>query len=166
MFDLPLIRLQYEILNIPQDILEQMVSLPSGGLDKDIADQQWTQYWPDPDMIVEATDGEDGVEATLVLQSDRFIDRTKRRLAVFKVAKEMLLAQRYAALELGIVQHATDLLTAQTLAPGEIKQLSALYKDMSSNSLSADKTALSFGQDEGGLPTVIVRDLSGQGQST
>jgi hypothetical protein len=42
-----------------------------------------------------------------------------------------------------------------------LKALSSLYKDMAKNGVSSG-TSLSVGTDETGLPTVIIKDLSGQ----
>jgi len=158
MLDVPLIRLQYEFLNKPIDMLEDEAGLPSGSLQSEANKNGWKQYWPDADMVIMKAEADEDI---LVVQSERFIDRATRRLAVFKVAKEMLLAQRYAKLEAGLIQSALFALD-DNLGTKEIKELSSLYKDMSAKSITSQMQALSFGEDEGGLPTVIIRDLTGR----
>lgn len=153
-------RLQYEILNTPIEQLAAENSLPVNMLQEEVAKQNWNAWWPEPDLVL--TPEVDGSEI-LLAQSEVFLDRIKRRLAVYNVAKEVLLSQKYYELENKILDTAIDTLAAASdLRAGDIHALGMLYKNLMSKSVSNTLVDMTFGEDTGGLPTVIIRDLSGR----
>lgn len=153
-------RLQFEILNksIPQ--LARENNLPVSMLEEEIADQGWKQWWPEPDLVLCPDVDKDEI---LQAQSETYLDRAKRRLAVYNVAKEVLLAQKYFDLEDKIIDSALAVLElAADMEASDVQSLGALYKNLMSRSVSNALVGMSFGEDEGGMPTVIVKDLSGR----
>lgn len=152
-------RLQYEILNRPLKHLALENNVPLEMLRDEAADHGWKQWWPEPDLIVIPDVDKDEL---LIVQSEAYLERTKRRLAVYNVSKEILLAQKYYELENKILDAALHILDlADTLEPSSIQALGMLYKNLMSRSVSGAVVDMSFGVDDGGLPTVIVKDLSG-----
>jgi hypothetical protein len=113
--------------------------------------------WPDEDEPpIEIAEGED----IFKLQSDRYVEKTRKRLYAYSLAKEVLLATRYLELEAGLITKANQCLTLVQPESGiaAIKTLSSLWKDMQKNA----KADFAFNTDEMNLPTVIVKDLSGR----
>jgi hypothetical protein len=154
-----LMKLQYEILNVSLEHLAKKYEIPLFLLEKEAKDFGWKQVWPnEPEML--PTDEEN----TFAITSDAYIENARKRLMMFSLAKEILLSQEYLNLEYEILKKAsTAIKGVDATAVTALKTLSALYKDMSRNLLSAgSNAAISVGTDEGGLPTVIIRDLSGQ----
>ena len=159
MLDVPLMRLQYEILNVSVQSLAESTGLPDGAIEDEIVKKGWQRRWPDadePPLLIEP--GEDSFK----LQSDAYIEKTRKRLHAYSLAKEVLLATRYLELEAGIISKANQCLMHidPSMGPAAIKALSSLWKDMQKSATQA--AAFSITQDEGGLPTVIVKDLSGR----
>lgn len=166
MLDLDLVRLQFEVLCIPLDVLARQLGLPFELLQQEAEEKGWRQLWDEDDrepVIIE--EGEDGFSLVV----DDYTDRTRKKLVAFSLAKEVLLSQKYLELEVGIITKAKlilDSIDQDNNSVAAVKALASLYKDMTKNSLSSgyNPAAISIGQDETGLPTVIVRDLTGQGQ--
>jgi hypothetical protein len=157
--DVQLLRLQYEILNVSAESIAQTTGLPLSAIQDEITHNYWTRMWPDEDEPpLEIAEGED----TFKLQSDRYVEKTRKRLYAYALAKEVLLATRYLELEAGLISKANECLTLVQPETGiaAVKMLSSLWKDMQ-KSTSAN-SAFSFGTDEMGLPTVVVKDLSGR----
>lgn len=158
--DIELLRLQYEILNVSADAIARQTGFPLDLIENEIKRSNWTPLWPDDDEP-QLTYEED--EDVFTVSTDRYIDKTRKRLVAYSLAKEVLLATRYLELESSLIKKAcetTELLDASS--PAALKTLSALYRDLAKNGVSAG-TSLQMGTDESGLPTVIVKDLSGQG---
>ena len=152
-------RLQYEILNRPLEHLALENNVPLEMLVEEVADHNWKRWWPEPDLIVTPDIDKDEL---LLAQSEAFLDRAKRRLAVYNTAKEMLLAQKYYELEDKILSAALRILdSADDMDGSSVLALGVLYKNLMSQSVSRAVIDMSFGVDDGGLPTVIVKDLSG-----
>lgn len=159
MLDVPLMRLQYEILNVSIDSLAESTGIPAEVIGDEVIKKGWTRQWPDddePQLLIEP--GED----TFKLQSDAYIEKTRKRLHAYSLAKEVLLATRYLELEAGIISKANECLMHIDPSSGTaaVKALSSLWKDMQKS--AAQAAAFSISQDEGGLPTVIIKDLSGR----
>jgi hypothetical protein len=152
-------RLQYEILNRPLEHLALENTVPLNMLEDEARDHGWKQWWPEPDLIVDPDVDKDEL---LINQSEVYLERAKRRLAVYNVTKEMLLAQKYYELENKILDAALELLNATVgMDAISVQALGALYKTLMSRSVSSAVVDMSFGVDDGGLPTVVVKDLSG-----
>jgi len=163
MLDLELMRLQYEILNksIAQIASDEETSATL--LQREATELGWKQFWPDPPQ--KPYEETDDVDEIMSLESEQYIDRARKRLKVYSLAKEVLMAQRYLALECKIVKTASDILDnfeSNGLGSSQaIKQLSALFKDMTAGSNLANLASMTLGTDDNGLPTVTIRDLSG-----
>lgn len=153
-------KLQYEILNKSVEQLATENEVPTEMLRKEITKLGWTQWWPEADLILCPEVEQD---AKLQTQSEAFIERSKRRLAVYNLAKEMHMAQKYMELENQIIDTAVEtLIRTPTMDATSIASLSNLYKNMTAKSIASALSSISFGEDEGGLPTVIIKDLSGR----
>ena len=168
--DSNLMRLQYEILNKTPHELSASTGLPLSIIESTIKDEGWHQWWPepsiyeqletskslsnsDPDVVI--TD-----EELFVSQADQYIDRTRKRLQVYSLAKETYLAQKYTQLETSIINSAINALSnLEATDTSGIRAMSALYKEMFSKNSGA---ILSAAVDENGLPSVVIRDLSGR----
>jgi len=165
MLDIALLKLQYEILNKTAKELADDCGLPEDAIQDAVDEGKWKQWWPasiDAEIVAKNALKVEDKDELLVLQSEQFLDRAKRRLAVYTLAKEIYLAQKYMKLESAIVDKAYSIVEnigeSDTKA---VKELSALYKDMTAKSPISALAALSFCEDEGGMPQVIIRDLSG-----
>lgn len=159
MIDVAMLRLQYEILGVPAQSIAEANGIPLDMLEDEIRRKNWTVLWgtePSP-----ATLGLDPEDETFTSEADLYIEQLRKRLAAFSLAKDALLASRYLELEAGIIAKACEALThIDPTAVNAIKALAALYKDMTKNLASAASLAMTT--DESGIPTVIIKDLSGR----
>lgn len=148
MIDFQLLQLQYEILNTPVSELAANTGVSERMMQDEITKLDWKQRWPDPE----------GAET----QED-YIELSRKRLKVYSLAKDILLAQKYLELEVSIIKAANDIVesTSNSITPQSLKQLSALYKDMTSGTSLANLATMTLSTDESGIPMVIVRDVSG-----
>lgn len=170
MLDSNLMRLQYEILNISVDQLAAEAKIPVAVIKSYIISEQWTPWWPEPDLDlvpppvstdIDALPPPDSTEL-FILQSENYMDRARRRLAVYTLAKEIYLAQKYLKVEAAVLDKLHDIATASdTVSADEIKKISAAFKDLINKNSMASLQSISFDADEGGIPSVIIRDLSG-----
>lgn len=175
MLDLALLKLQYEILNVPLEQIDDAAGLPRGAMAMEAKRLGWKQIWPDTngcerselpaELPAELT--QDERNEALALESEQYVDNAKKRLKVYSLAKEILLAQRYLELECGIISCAKTILQNAESQPdsmnaASIKQMSAMLKDLQHGSNLSNLASMSLAVDDSGLPTVIVRDLSGQ----
>ena len=159
MIDVQLLKLQYEVLNVSAESIATATGLPVDVIEDEIARKGWTRMWPDEDEPALLTaEGEDAFK----LQSDAYIEKTRKRLFAYSLAKEILLATRYLELEAGIISKANECLMFIDPHSGAsaVKALSALWKDMQKSAAAA--SAFSIGQDESGMPMVVIKDLSGR----
>lgn len=160
--DLDLLRLQYEILNIPLAVIAKRTDLPLYLLEKEAADAGWKVLWPGEDEApLEFEEGEDRFS----IAADAYIERAKKRLIVFSLAKEALLSSRYLELEYSILNKAQamlDTMEGPAISVTAIRSLASLYKDMSKVNISAGANNATAEIDGTAVPTLIVRDLSGQ----
>jgi len=165
MLDLDLARLQHEILCIPLETLAEKLGVPLYLLQEEAKNKNWAPFWSENDhepLVID--DGDDAFS----LKIENYSDKARKKLIAFSLAKEIFLSQKYLELEVGIIAKAKSILDSMqdgTDSVSAVKTLSALYRDMTKNSLAANSNsaAVSIGTDETGLPTVIVRDLTGQG---
>ena len=159
MLDIQLLQLQYEILNVSMPSLAASADLPIQLLEREAIRLGWVRLWPDEDEpLVEIAEGED----VFTVSSDRYIEKLRKRLTAYTLAKEVLLTTRYLALEAGIIDKANEAvhLVDPTTTSG-IKALSSVFRDMSKG-LHAGALSLQQSIDDKGLPTVIIKDLSGR----
>lgn len=159
MIDVQLLQLQYEILNVSIESLARSADLPVALLEREVEKAKWTRLWPDEDEpTVEIAEGEDA----FTISSDRYIEKLRKRLTAYSLAKEILLTSRYLALEAGIIDKANEaLLSIDSTTTSGIKALSSVFRDMSKG-MSAGSLSLQQSLDDKGLPTVIIKDLSGR----
>jgi len=158
--DLSSLRLQYEILNRSLESLASELNIPLLAIEQEASNNKWVQWFPGGDLVVDPASNlsvEDMEE-----ECEEFVTKSKQRLAIYNIAKELLLAQKYLALEVKIIDEANNILDSSELDAKTIKALSSLYVDMTKTSVSNALASMSFGMDDSGLPTVIVKDLSGR----
>lgn len=163
MASLELMRLQYEILNVPLATLAKAAQVPLRLLEQEASQFGWKQLWPDSDdVVLEFEEGEDRFS----ISSDAYIEKAKKRLTAFSLARETALSMRYLELEASIIDKAQEVLDNIPVGQASAsvaKVLASLYRDMSKNLISAGaNNSSTLDIDGGGIPTLIVRDLSGQ----
>jgi hypothetical protein len=160
--DIELLKLQYEILNVSVSSISRTTGIPEDLILREIERGKWTPLWPDEDEPkLQVEEDED----LFTVSTNQYIDKTRRRLQAYSLAKEILLATRYLELESSLIKKATeslDTIDPSVTATSALKTLSSLYRDLVKNGLSSG-TSLSLQTDEQGLPTVIIKDLSGRG---
>jgi hypothetical protein len=161
MDSITLAKLQYEILQVSLKELAEELGVPLNLLEEEARINNWTVLWPEKANTNDDTDTDkDDIEA--------YIEDRQKRLTAYSVAKEILLSQKYLELEANIITKASNVLDAISIPYSStdagiiskaIKDLSGLYKDMTKNRKNLE---LSLGLNSQGLPTAVVRDLSGQ----
>lgn len=161
MLDISLMRLQYEILNVPVEQLAQESGISVKMIRSEIERGGWKQLWPSDSVPIAPTDDEGSLLSAFETETNAFIENNRRRLKAYSLAKELMLVSRYLELEVAIIDKANDLVSRLEKA-SEVKLLAALYKDLTSNSNLANLATMALAKDENGLPTLILRDLSGQ----
>lgn len=177
--DIALMRLQYEILNTSVNYLADASGISANMIQDEIRRAGWKQLWPNepslsnPESLHKAIRSSSPLDPNLVSDEDEFttssaliIDRAKRRLQLYSLAKETYLSSRYLDLEASIldaaVSKAIEMATATNGSPADLKQLSNVYKDLTNGSSLSAAASLQFGTDESGIPTVVFKDLSGK----
>ena len=183
--DITLMRLQYEILNVPVSQLADMSGISESMIQDEINRAGWQPLWPNEPSIANLesihaylgtsstpslpapSSNQDQVEDDFFMTSSaEIIERSKRRLQLYVLAKETLLAQKYLDLENGIIDAARVLATSRAmenggeLKPSDVKELSLVFKNMGASAVFGSSASFSFAQDESGLPTLIYKDLS------
>lgn len=156
MLDMAMLKLQYEILNVSPQSIADHLGIPVHFVTEDIKKRGWKVLWPDEDEPTLSI-GED--EDTFTADTDRYIEKLRKRLAAYTLAKDALLTSKYLELESNIIDSAN--IALQSIDPtstSALKALSALYKDMSKN---MKESSLSLSTDDRGVPTVVIKDLSG-----
>ncbi len=162
--DIQQLRMQYEILNKPLQQIADDVPTPVGIIEKLAEKEGWRRWFPEPDMLIEtsATRAQP-TPSEMEDATEEFVKRTKQRLAMYSIVKDMLLAQKYLALESRIIDEANDLIDQGGLEARDVKALSALYAEMTKTSLRDALASFTFGDDSSGLPTVIFKNMAGKG---
>lgn len=163
MATLELMRLQYEILNISLESLAKTAQVPISLLEREAKQSGWRQLWPESDEVeMQFEEGEDKFS----ISSDAYIEKAKKRLTAFSLARETALSMKYLELEAAIIDKAQEVLDNIPVGQASAsvaKVLASLYRDMSKNLISAGAANNStLDIDGGGIPTLLIRDLSGQ----
>jgi len=171
MIDLALLRLRYEILNASLASIASDEGLTPKSLENEAHDNNWKQWWPSiedlqyafstsSDTPSDSDNDDDGFEELSPLEegSTLYIKEAKLRLQVFNLAKDLHLAHKYAAFESALVTKAHSLV-AHCVEPADIRQLTMSLKDLPGKVAAA---GLAISQGDDGIPTVIIRDLSGR----
>jgi hypothetical protein len=161
--DVAILRLQYEILNTPLDQIAAEQNLPVSVLKREAENGNWRVLWPD---IPFAPHDPDDPTDQMTLESEQYMDIARKRLKVYSLAKDMLLAHRYLALECSLIEAAQTILDSvdtSNIDAKNIRLLASLYKDMTSGSNLSALASMTLTTDENGIPTVVVRDMSGRG---
>ncbi len=163
-FDIYLMRLRFEILNVSlEDIASDNPPLTADILGNEATKNGWKQWWPTTHDLRSAISLDDGSpdpydEATLLEEgADLYIKEARIRLQVFNLAKDLHLAHKYAAFESALINKAHSLVD-QCTEPTEVRQLTMSLKDLPGKMAAA---GLAISQGDDGVPTVIIRDLSG-----
>ena len=166
--DIPLLRLQYEILNVPIETIASQAAVNVNILKEIASREKWVQKWPDADELPTPPDSTDPENLSnedlfnddpLMTKGDEYIDRTKKRLAAYLAAKDVLLAQRYFETEVAAINRTVRALNYENLRPEDIKHLVNSYNILVKNT-SLGKALQLATDEEGGLPTLVLRDLS------
>jgi hypothetical protein len=159
-------KLCYEILNKPLASIADDLGLPVSMVEKEACDGNWFQWFPDTESDHKAlTEREqDELEGTdlFTLRAEQYIERNRKRIQLFTLAKDVVMLEKYADIELNLLVQTREALNSlDTETTNSLKTISSIYKDMIKQ-ITTSNTALSMGKDEQtGLPTVIIRDLSG-----
>ncbi len=159
--DLQHLRMQFEILN--KSIAQ--IAADANTIEKGIQDiatkENWQRWFPEPDLEIDHTMTVPLTSDQMEEMADEFTKRTSLRLKMYNIVKDILLAQKYLALETRIIDEANNLLDVGDLAPRDVKALSALYAEMTKTSIRDALASFSFGDDGSGLPTVIFKNMAG-----
>lgn len=184
--DLHLLRLRYEILNISLADIASELEVPPSLLEKEAQVNKWKQWWPgtladQADIDADTTgftptplitdnsptvasllddDTHPDLEASSPMEeaADLYLKEQRIRLQVFTLAKDIHLAHKYASLESALVDRAKDMIP-MTAEPSDVRNLVLSLKDLPGKIASG---SVAVGQNEDGLPMVIIRDLSGR----
>lgn len=157
MYNLQLMKLQYEILNSPLSLLAEENNIPEDILAIDA--RTWVRWWP-KDAFLDLT----GIPVTDRDQAiEQYESQIRQRLQIFSLAKELLLTQKYAKFEFSLVEAAQATLgqiEILDVGPQALNLLANTYRTLKEQSISKALQAISLSQDESGIPTVIIKDLS------
>jgi hypothetical protein len=160
-------RLSYEILGVPLKDLADTLGLPLSMMEKIAKEQEWQQWFSEDDSssfsLVEGTEGEELLEGEdiFTVRADQFLDKNRKRLQVFNMAKQLALVELYADLETKLLAKARSAIEAvDEESVRDIATLSGVFQALTKD-IQGLNSAISMGKDESGLPTVIIRDLSG-----
>lgn len=172
MIDLHLLRLRYEILNISLEDLAKEIDTPLPIVQQEARNNNWTQWWPNslpinsldlpiaapPSGIAVTTDDfdEEGL-SPLEDGANNYIKESSVRLRVYNLAKEIHLAHKYASFESALLDKAKALVDSAA-DPSDVLNLVRSLKDLIGKATSVGLQV----SNEDGLPTVIIRDLSGK----
>lgn len=159
MADTALLKLQYEFLNTPLADMAKEMNVPVSVMEQEAKNGNWIRRFPD--TLPELADPSAATEEELALYQEQFMDLNQKRLKIYNLAKELFLAHRYLTLENAILVSAAALAEAIDITPKDLKALSSLYKDMASGTSLGNISAIQIGEDANGMPTAIIRDLSG-----
>ena len=167
MINLSLLRLQYEVLNKSFEQIASETGLPVSAIKVDAAQQNWKQLWPDPPQTAATTLdtsslSPEELQEYYALQQEQYTDNTKKRLKLYTLAKDMFLATKYLELESLLIEKACDALNSIDPGAAGIRQLASVYKDLTAGTTLSALTKFSLEIDDSGIPTVIIRDLTGQ----
>ena len=142
-FDLAIVRLQYEILATPLTELAKATNIPLAILDMEVKKNDWQVKWPDE---------------LKPQSSDEYTQFMQKRLQVYNLAKQAVLALKYTSTEAAIINKAMDMVE-DTEDPSALRNLAGTYKDLAS--LNTESSGVKAGLDDNGMPYVVIRDLSG-----
>jgi len=188
MEDTHLIRLRYEILNISLADLATETQVPLPILEIEAKNNEWKQWWPEDqelqfqvrtslkeastpsiplpillsdqdDLTTDSTD-DDGFDELSPLEegAQLFIKDSRVRLQVFNLAKDIHLAHKYASFESALIDQAKGQVASAHTAV-DVRNLVLSLKDLPGKAAAA---GLQISQSDDGMPTVIIKDLSGR----
>lgn len=179
MIDVHLMRLRFEILNISLADISDEAGIPLTILEKEALAKGWEQWWPDTDdlMAIAPTAPSlasldesplenlpddlpidlDEMMTPLEEGSQKYIKETNIRLQVFNLAKDVYLSHKAATFENDLIDRAKTLVS-MAATPQEMNPLVNLLKTLMTKSSSG----LSINENDDGLPTVIIKNLTGR----
>jgi phosphomannomutase len=184
--DIPLLRLQFEMLNVPLKSIAASAGINLSILTQLAKDEGWKMKWPDAPAISPESNAklitissEEPVQPTqlnppdpsgypsdddfdddpFITQSEEFVERAKKRLMAYLTAKDLLISQRYLEAEAAGIRKVAECFRYENLKPSEVKDLTAAYNALVKNTSLGKSVTLSFDED-GSIPTLVVRDLS------
>ena len=185
-------RMQYEILNVPVSQLAEASGISEDLIVDEIHSAGWKQYWPGEPSLANSKsisdfinrpspfaitnvpanraldEVDDLVDDAFLSTTAEIIEKSRRRLQVYTLAKETLLASKYLELENSILTAAIimakDIVNSPTgkYDPMSVNSLAKTYKEITAGSSLTSSGSIKIGSDENGMPTLIYKDLSGR----
>lgn len=155
-----LLKLQYEILNVPVEDLAAQMNVPVSILHAEILKNKWTQLWPDEPVIF-ADNCSDPLTTSTPLDIEQRTEMARKRLQFYQIMKDTYLSSKYLTLESAIIDSAISYLdTIESQDAKSLHRIASMYKLLCScNTLSENKLSL---LNESNTPLAIIRDLTGQ----
>ena len=156
-------KLSYEILNVPLDAIAANLGLTTGMLEKIAKEQHWVQWFPEEEPTFQLAENADLLEGEdiFTVKADQYLDKNRKRLQVYNMAKSVAITELYTDLEISLINAARE--SVAGLDPEDtkgLKNISTVFKDLTKE-LQGLSSSIQLARDEQGLPTVILRDLSG-----
>jgi len=163
--DFSLLRLQYEILNVSIESIARRSNLNPELLKALAIEEEWEHKWIDPDDPEPESDlnpDSDFPEDELTIKSEEFIERSKKRLAAYTIAKNVLMTQQYLELELSLVRKTIEHLeNMPAITSKDLQSISHVYRNLLNGTPIMDILAMRDKQEDGGIPLLVVKDLAG-----
>lgn len=157
MIDVALLRLEYEYLGTPLDTIARNNNISPSDLENEATKFNWRACLIPLPVLSTAPEPED-----IVSYNELYQEAISLRMKMFNLAKDMYLANKYAQVELTLLDNVKSSLAASDITAKDLKSLSDIYTSMLKGTSLAQIAQISFTQDENGVPTAIIRDLSGQ----
>ncbi len=157
-------RLDFEVLNVSLEEISKTMGLSLEMVKKEAEQKGWKQWFPEEVSefhLNENDDLHDG-DNLFELKANQFTSSGRKRLQVYQVAKQLLLAGSYARLESALIEKANEAINI--VDPEDIKDIQALSSVLQSltKDLHSLSQSMTLGTDsDSGLPQLIIRDLSG-----
>jgi hypothetical protein len=146
-------RLQYEVLGLsPADIADDMGLAPYM-LEDEIKTAGWRTIWPKVDV----QDVSDSKRVDLVLED------SNNRLKVFNALLAIHLAPKYLELEVSLLDSSIEAMADPDIPPATLAAVARVYTSLRQHASSAQMTA---DDDNLGMPSVTIKNLSGKDMKT
>jgi hypothetical protein len=156
------IKLCYEILNIPVKDLANQLGLAPYMINDMVAAGGWKRWFPTDEcdfFLVEEKDINEG-EDLFTVKIERYSEYANQKLKVFEIAKKLALAPKILDIEMSMLDKMKEAIEEVNHKDTRaLKDLSSSYTNLVAKGAG---TSVGISQDpETGLPTVVIKDLSG-----
>jgi hypothetical protein len=158
-------RLNYEVLNISMEEIAESMGLSVAMVIAKADIENWKQWFPEDDKSeFELNEDDDLLEGEnmFMLQANQYTEKSRKRLQVYQIAKQLMLMGLYTKLEVNLITKANE--AVELINPEDTKEIQALSTVLQSltKDLGQLSQSMTLGTDnESGLPQLIIRDLSG-----